>query len=149
MSKIVPLTVEDAPALPEVIPEASPGNPAPSGPSSALVLAGSGTVSARPVDKPGRVILWQRYRERISYSSCNEDSASEVEVLVPHASKRLVSICASGGRVLNLLQDGAEEVWAVDVNPSQGLVLTNWHVIRGAKSAVLSTVSPWPPNARA
>jgi len=119
VSKIVPLTVEDAPALPEVIPEASPGNPAPSGPSSALVLAGSGTVPARPVDKPGRVILWQRYRERISYSSCNEDSASEVEVLVPHASKRLVSICASGGRVLNLLQDGAEEVWAVDVNPSQ------------------------------
>ena len=25
----------------------------------------------------------------------------------------------------------------VDINPSQGLVLTNWHVIRGAKSAVL------------
>jgi S-adenosylmethionine-diacylglycerol 3-amino-3-carboxypropyl transferase len=40
-------------------------------------------------------------------------------VLIPHEAKRLVSICASGGRVLNLLQDGAEEVWAVDVNPSQ------------------------------
>ncbi|MGA7742540.1 MAG: DUF3419 family protein [Polyangia bacterium] len=91
----------------------------PSGPPLALVLAGPDTVAARPIEKPGRVIRWQRYRERISYSSCNEDSASEIEVLVPHASKRLAAICASGGRVLNLLQDGAEEVWAVDVNPSQ------------------------------
>jgi len=40
----------------------------------------------------------------------HEDSASEVQVLNPHASKRLVAICASGGRVLNLLQDGAKEV---------------------------------------
>ena len=108
MSENVALNVEDMPGL-----------GVPSGPPSALVPAGSGTVVARPIEKPGRVIRWQRYRQRISYSSCNEDSASEIEVLVPHASKRLVAICASGGRVLNLLQDGAEEVWAVDVNPAQ------------------------------
>jgi S-adenosylmethionine-diacylglycerol 3-amino-3-carboxypropyl transferase len=84
---------------------------------SALLLGGSRAISPRASEK--RVISWQRYRERISYSSCNEDSGSEVQVLVPHETKRLVSICASGGRVLNLLQDGAEEVWAVDVNPSQ------------------------------
>jgi S-adenosylmethionine-diacylglycerol 3-amino-3-carboxypropyl transferase len=95
------------------------GNTAPSGSTSALVLAGCDAVPARPMERPGRVILWHRYRERISYSSCNEDSASEVQVLNPHASKRLVAICASGGRVLNLLQDGAKEVWAVDVNPAQ------------------------------
>ena len=88
-------------------------------PPSGLFLGGYRAVSPRPTEKPGRVISWQRYRERISYSSCNEDSGSEVEVLIPHEAKRLVSICASGGRVLNLLQDGAEEVWAVDVNPSQ------------------------------
>jgi S-adenosylmethionine-diacylglycerol 3-amino-3-carboxypropyl transferase len=96
-----------------------PGDMAPSGSASALVLAGCDAVPPRPMEKPGRVILWHRYRERISYSSCNEDSGSEVQVLNPHASKRLVAICASGGRVLNLLQDGAEEVWAVDVNPAQ------------------------------
>ena len=86
---------------------------------STLRLVGSRAVSPRPSEKTGRGISWQRYRERISYSSCNEDSGSEVQVLIPHETKRLVSICASGGRVLNLLQDGAEEVWAVDVNPSQ------------------------------
>ena len=86
---------------------------------SPLFLGGARAVSPRPSEKTGRVISWQRYRERISYSSCNEDSGSEVQVLIPHEAKRLVSICASGGRVLNLLQDGADEVWAVDVNPSQ------------------------------
>jgi hypothetical protein len=37
------------------------------------------------MQKPGRVILWQRYRERISYSSCNEDSASEMKQFDDHA----------------------------------------------------------------
>lgn len=66
-----------------------------------------------------RVIPWRRFRERISYSACNEDSASEVEVLQPGPAKRLVCISAGGGRVLNLLEEGAEEIWAVDVNPPQ------------------------------
>ena len=119
MSKTVALDTEETPALLQVRPEAWPGQPGAQGPPSALVAVGADAVSPRPIEKPGRGILWHRYRDRISYSSCNEDSGSEVEVLIPHASKRLVSICASGGRVLNLLQDGAEEVWAVDVNPSQ------------------------------
>jgi S-adenosylmethionine-diacylglycerol 3-amino-3-carboxypropyl transferase len=76
-----------------------------------------GPVMAR--EKPGLAIRWHRYRERISYSSCNEHTACEREVLLPSADKRLVAICASGGRVLSLLLDGAKEVWAVDVNPSQ------------------------------
>jgi S-adenosylmethionine-diacylglycerol 3-amino-3-carboxypropyl transferase len=119
VSKTVALDTEETPALPQVRPEAWPGQPGAQGPPSALVAVGSDAVSPRPIEKPGRGILWHRYRDRISYSSCNEDSGSEVQVLIPHASKRLVSICASGGRVLNLLQQGAEEVWAVDVNPSQ------------------------------
>ena len=119
MSAPVPRTAEDAPAFAQVISGACPGGATPANPRSALVVGGSHAASARPAGKPGRGILWQRYRERISYSSCNEDSGSEVEVLVPQVGKRLVSICASGGRVLNLLQNGAEEVWAVDVNPSQ------------------------------
>ena len=108
MSKLARLTAEDAAVFPEDILAVRTDQATAPGLASAL---------ARPLEK--RVIRWQRYRERISYSSCNEDSGSEVQVLVPHASKRLVAICASGGRVLNLLQDGAEEVWAVDVNPAQ------------------------------
>jgi len=67
----------------------------------------------------GRSIPWSRYRDHISYSSCNEDSASELAALRPGPGKRIVCICAGGGRVLNLLGNGAEEIWAVDVNPSQ------------------------------
>jgi S-adenosylmethionine-diacylglycerol 3-amino-3-carboxypropyl transferase len=67
----------------------------------------------------GRIIPWNRYRDHISYSACNEDSASEMAVLRPGSGKRMVCICAGGGRVLNLLENGGEEIWAVDVNPSQ------------------------------
>ena len=99
--------------------EDTPAEVTPAGQLPALTAVDCDTIPARPVEKAGRVIRWHRYRNRISYSSCNEDSGSEVEVLAPQAGKRLVSICASGGRVRNLLQDGAEEVWAVDVNPAQ------------------------------
>ncbi|MGB8298845.1 MAG: DUF3419 family protein [Polyangia bacterium] len=110
MSEPVVLAAEDTAELPQDILAIRPGSAARPGSVSAV---------ARTKEKPGRVIRWQRYRERISYSSCNEDSGSEVRVLAPHAAKRLVAICASGGRVLNLLQGGAEEIWAVDVNPAQ------------------------------
>ena len=117
VSETIPPTIEDTTGTPQATFAACPASATPS--SSALVEVDGHAVSPRPVEKPGRVIRWHRYRDRISYSSCNEDSGSEIKVLIPQAGKRLVSICASGGRVLNLLQDGAEEVWAVDVNPSQ------------------------------
>ncbi|HJX67058.1 MAG TPA: hypothetical protein VJ860_24270 [Polyangia bacterium] len=76
MSDTLSLNVDDTSGL---------GNTAPSGSASALVLASCDAVPARPMQKPGRVILWQRYRERISYSSCNEDSASEMKQFDDHA----------------------------------------------------------------
>jgi S-adenosylmethionine:diacylglycerol 3-amino-3-carboxypropyl transferase len=93
------------------------------------VDAGLGLTVGRAIDQaPGpsdasRVIPWKRYRDRISYSACNEDSCSELSVIRPGPAKRLVCIGAGGGRVLNLLEDGADEIWAVDVNPSQTYLL--------------------------
>ena len=84
--------------------------------NDAAGLASLGKANQREL---GRNIRWKRYRDHISYSACNEDSASELAALRPGPGKRLVCICAGGGRVLNLLEHGAEEIWAVDVNPSQ------------------------------
>jgi S-adenosylmethionine-diacylglycerol 3-amino-3-carboxypropyl transferase len=87
-------------------------------PPVALVLARSAGLLA-PASETTRVIPWRRFDARISYSACNEDSASEIEVLRPGPEKRLACISAGGGRILNLLEDGCHEVWAVDVNPPQ------------------------------
>jgi S-adenosylmethionine-diacylglycerol 3-amino-3-carboxypropyl transferase len=92
---------------------------------SILDLPVAQLVFARTADLPpaaketARVIPWRRFGARISYSACNEDSGSEIEVLRPGPAKRLVCISAGGGRVLNLLEDGVQELWAVDVNPPQ------------------------------
>jgi S-adenosylmethionine-diacylglycerol 3-amino-3-carboxypropyl transferase len=72
-----------------------------------------------PAEEKSRVIPWRRFGERISYSACNEDTASEIEVIRPGLAKRIVCISAGGGRVLSLLEDGVREIWAVDVNPPQ------------------------------
>jgi S-adenosylmethionine-diacylglycerol 3-amino-3-carboxypropyl transferase len=71
----------------------------------------------------GERALWHDRRERISYSSCNEDSACETRALRPGPGKRLFCVTAGGGRVLDLVADGPDEVWAVDLNPSQNHLL--------------------------
>jgi S-adenosylmethionine-diacylglycerol 3-amino-3-carboxypropyl transferase len=68
-------------------------------------------------------IPWSRYSGRISYSSCNEDTHTELKALRLGADARVLCITAGGGRVLNLLVDQPAEVWAVDVNPSQSHLL--------------------------
>jgi S-adenosylmethionine-diacylglycerol 3-amino-3-carboxypropyl transferase len=87
-------------------------------PVARLVFTRSAALVA-PTGETARVIPWRRFGARISYSACNEDSGSEIEVLRPGRAKRIVCISAGGGRVLNLLEEGADEVWAVDVNPPQ------------------------------
>jgi len=83
---------------------------------------GIGRALVAAVEKD-RIILARREEAlRDQQDAFQRDSKAKVQRVldfVDHEAKRLVSICASGGRVLNLLQDGAEEVWAVDVNPSQ------------------------------
>jgi S-adenosylmethionine-diacylglycerol 3-amino-3-carboxypropyl transferase len=68
-------------------------------------------------------IPWKRFSERISYSSCNEDSKSELQALRLGPGKRVLCITAGGGRVLNLLHDVPREIVAVDVNPTQNHLL--------------------------
>jgi len=68
-------------------------------------------------------IPWKKFSGRISYSSCNEDSRSELRALRLGAGKRVFCITAGGGRVLNLLHDRPREILAVDVNPAQNYLL--------------------------
>ncbi len=68
-------------------------------------------------------IPWKKFSGRISYSSCNEDSRSELKALRLGAGKRVFCITAGGGRVLNLLYDRPQEIVAVDVNPTQNYLL--------------------------
>ncbi len=72
--------------------------------------------------EPG-AIPWKKFSGRISYSSCNEDSRSELKALHIAPGKRVFCITAGGGRVLNLLHDRPQEVVAVDVNPTQNHLL--------------------------
>ena len=72
--------------------------------------------------EPG-AIPWKKFSGRISYSSCNEDSRSELKALRLGAGKRVFCITAGGGRVLNLLYDHPQELLAVDVNPTQNHLL--------------------------
>lgn len=80
------------------------------------------TTGPRNAGEPA-AIPWDRFSGRISYSACNEDSHSELEALRLDPGKRVLCITAGGGRVLNLLADGAREIVAVDVNPTQNHLL--------------------------
>jgi S-adenosylmethionine-diacylglycerol 3-amino-3-carboxypropyl transferase len=71
----------------------------------------------------GERALWHGRKERISYASCNESSACEVRALQPGPGKRLFCVTAGGGRVLDLVAEAPDEVWAVDLNPSQNHLL--------------------------
>jgi S-adenosylmethionine-diacylglycerol 3-amino-3-carboxypropyl transferase len=88
-----------------------------SGPMSAEAAS-----RAPSVPEP-RAIPWRQYAGRISYSSCNEDSHSELEALRLGPEKRVLCVTAGGGRVLNLLHDQPREIVAVDVNPTQNHLL--------------------------
>lgn len=77
---------------------------------------------AAPVHEPAP-IPWRRYGGRISYSSCNEDSRSELEALQLAMDKRVLCVTAGGGRVLNLVYARPREIMAVDVNPTQNYLL--------------------------
>jgi len=76
-----------------------------------------------PSAHAGENFLWRDRDDRFSYSSCNEDSLCEIRALSPGPGKRLFCVTAGGGRVLDLVADGPDEVWAVDLNPSQNHLL--------------------------
>jgi S-adenosylmethionine-diacylglycerol 3-amino-3-carboxypropyl transferase len=76
-----------------------------------------------PTAREPDAIPWKKFSGRISYSSCNEDSRSELKALRLGVGKRVFCITAGGGRVLNLLHDRPQEIVAVDVNPTQNYLL--------------------------
>jgi S-adenosylmethionine-diacylglycerol 3-amino-3-carboxypropyl transferase len=66
-------------------------------------------------------VAWAR--DSILFSSCNEDSGSELRAFGDLEGKRVVCITAGGGRVLNLLVGRPEMICAVDLNPVQNYLL--------------------------
>src|SRR5208337_395848 len=70
-----------------------------------------------------KLVKWKKFNRRINYSSCNEDTSSEIRALNLNSKNRVLCIAAGGGRVLNLLADNPGEIWAVDVNPCQCYLL--------------------------
>jgi S-adenosylmethionine-diacylglycerol 3-amino-3-carboxypropyl transferase len=66
-------------------------------------------------------VAWAR--DSILFSSCNEDSGSELSAFGELEGKRILSITAGGGRVLNLLVGRPELICAVDLNPVQNYLL--------------------------
>src|ERR1039457_1199967 len=96
--------------------------------------------SPAPTVQNPAAIPWRRYSGRINYSSCNEDSHSELEALRLAPDKRVLCVTAGGGRVLNLLYDRPREIMAVDVNPTQN------HLLELKIEAGYSWV--WSPSSR-
>ena len=78
-----------------------------------------GHIENMPVQETADAIPWKKYIRRINYSACNEDTGSEIAALQPAPGKRLIGITAGGGRILDLLINKPDEIWAVDVNPCQ------------------------------
>lgn len=68
-------------------------------------------------------IPWERYGQRINYTTCNEHSQSEIDALNLDKGSRVLAITAGGGRILDLLACGPSEIVAVDVNPLQNFLL--------------------------
>lgn len=66
-------------------------------------------------------VTWAR--DHILFSSCNEDSRSELQAFGSLARKRVFCVTAGGGRVLSLLLARPAEIWAVDLNPAQNYLL--------------------------
>jgi S-adenosylmethionine-diacylglycerol 3-amino-3-carboxypropyl transferase len=66
-------------------------------------------------------VVWDR--ERILFSSCNEDTNSEHSAFGSLEGRRVFCVTAGGGRVLSLLPARPAEIWAVDLNPAQNHLL--------------------------
>lgn len=66
-------------------------------------------------------VNWKR--DSILFSSCNEDSGSELRAFGDLSGRSVLCITAGGGRVLNLLVHRPSVIWAVDLNPAQNSLL--------------------------
>ncbi len=85
------------------------------------LLINAGDASAASAFEASAGVAWAR--DSILFSSCNEDSGSELRAFGDLQGKRVLSITAGGGRVLNLLVGRPEMICAVDLNPVQNYLL--------------------------
>jgi len=63
------------------------------------------------------------FLETINYSSCNEDSLSELRTLNITKKDRILCITGSGARPLDLLIEEPSEIISIDFNPCQNFLL--------------------------
>lgn len=63
------------------------------------------------------------FKNVLNYSTCNEDSLTEIKALHINATDNILCITGSGGRVLNLLTQNPKKIVAIDFNPIQNWLL--------------------------
>jgi len=74
-----------------------------------------------PSAAAGRRVVWDT--KSILFSSCNEDSCSELRAFGNCANQDLLCVTAGGGRALALLLAKPRSIVAVDLNPAQNALL--------------------------
>lgn len=65
----------------------------------------------------------EKYRNCLNYTTCNEDSASEIKALKIKDTDTVVCITGSGSRTLDLLTERPQKILSVDFNPIQNYLL--------------------------
>lgn len=67
--------------------------------------------------------LMENFKNQLNYTTCNEDSNSELAVLDIKQNDTLLCVTGSGGRVLNLLTAKPHQIIAIDFNSIQNWLL--------------------------
>lgn len=65
----------------------------------------------------------ESYKNILNYTTCNEDSMTEIKALNIVATDTVLCVTGSGGRVLNLLTQNLKKIVAIDFNPIQNWLL--------------------------
>jgi len=65
----------------------------------------------------------ENFKNILNYTSCNEDSMTEIRALDIAVTDTVLCITGSGGRVLNLLTQNPKKIVAIDFNPIQNWLL--------------------------
>lgn len=66
---------------------------------------------------------FQHFNQKINYSSCNEDSSSELKALQIRKDDVVLTITGSGARALDLLVARPKKILSIDMNPLQNFFL--------------------------
>ncbi len=70
-----------------------------------------------------RNLSFEHFNQKINYSSCNEDTYSELKALKINKDDVVLTITGSGGRALDLLIAQPKKIISIDINPLQNYLL--------------------------